>query len=40
MKRQEAREAAKVMMAYADGKEIEFLNSLNEWIFLEDPMFN
>ena len=40
MTREEARKAAEVMMAYADGNEIEFLNSGKEWINTLNPMFD
>ena len=39
MTREEARKAAEVMRAYADGKEIEFLNLGKEWITTLNPMF-
>lgn len=44
MTREEARQAAEVMMAYADGREIEFNNSGVEnnhhWIETTEPIFN
>lgn len=40
MTRDEARKAAEVMRAYADGKEIEFLNLGKEWITTLNPMFD
>lgn len=40
MTREEARKAAEVMMAYADGKEIEIFNSIKEWKISQCPAFN
>lgn len=40
MTREEARKAAEVMMAYADGKEIEIFNSRKEWKISQCPAFN
>lgn len=41
MTREEARKAAEAMMAYADGKEIEFKsNGLSRWEEVKDPIFN
>lgn len=40
MTREEARKAAEVMMAYADGKEIEFLSIMDKWSIIQDPTFN
>ena len=40
MTREEARKAAEVMLAYADGKEIEFLNNSREWKSSLNPVFN
>lgn len=40
MTREEARKAAEVMLAYAEGKEIEGLHSSDGWIILEEPLFN
>jgi hypothetical protein len=39
MNREEAREAAKVMMAYADGAEIEW-RAKGEWNFVQDGNFS
>lgn len=40
MTREEAKNAAEVMMAYADGKEIEIFNSIKEWKISKCPAFN
>lgn len=40
MTQEEARKAAEVMMAYADGKEIEIFNSIKEWKISQCPAFN
>ncbi len=40
MTKEEARKAAEVMLAYADGKEIEFYSSLGVWRSCDDPFFN
>ena len=40
MTREEARKAAEVMLAYADGKEIEYLNAFNEWHYIPNPLFS
>ena len=41
MNRSEAREAAEVMLAYADGKEIEFTGLDEEvWVDVDKPAFN
>lgn len=40
MTREEARKATEVMMAYADGKEIEFFNVVDEWSIIQGPSFN
>lgn len=39
MTRKEARKAAEVMLAYADGKEIEYIGG-DEWHGSADPVFN
>lgn len=40
MTREEARKAAEVMLAYADGKEVEFLDPLGNWRSDTIPAFN
>lgn len=40
MTREEARKAAEVMMAFADGKEVEFLDPLGNWSSDTTPTFN
>ena len=41
MTREETRKAVKVMKAYANGKEIQYLdNDDNEWIDVECPSFD
>ena len=41
MTREEARKAAEVMLAYADGKEIEYKNgALKDWSITSVPTFN
>lgn len=40
MTREEARKAAEVMLAYAEGKKIEFYNVRDEWIITLNPQFN
>lgn len=41
MTREEARKKAKVMLAYANGKEIEiYHNDEREWTTIDDPSFN
>lgn len=40
MTREEIKEAAKVMEAYADGKKIQYLNDDNEWIDAPNPLFD
>ena len=41
MKREEARKAAEVMLAYADGKEVGFMDSDGEvWADVDNPAFN
>ena len=41
MNRNEARKAAEVMLAYADGKEIEYKNgALKDWSITSVPTFN
>lgn len=40
MTREEAREAAKVMLAYADGKEIEYSNNGKWYPSIGNPLFN
>lgn len=40
MTREEARKAANIMMAYADGKEVEFLDTLGNWRSDTIPAFN
>lgn len=43
MTREEARKAAEVMMAYADGKDIEFNDNITTgcpWKEIDDPMFD
>lgn len=40
MTREEARKAAEVMMAYADGKEIEIFHSGRGWKITQYPAFN
>ena len=40
MTREEIKEAVKVMEAYANGKEIQFLNEDNKWIDTDNPLFN
>ena len=41
MTREEARKAAEVMMAYAEGKEIEHFDEyINDWDKVDDPKFN
>ena len=40
MTREEARKAAEVMLAYADGKEVEFLDPLGNWHSNTIPEFN
>ncbi len=39
MTREGARKAAEVMLAYADGKEIECKIAMDEWDVIEDPNF-
>ena len=38
--REETRKAVKVMEAYANGKEIQYLDNDNEWIDVECPSFD
>ena len=41
MTREEARKKAEIMLAYADGKEIEFRDSFeSEWTSIDDPSFD
>ena len=40
MTREEIKEAAKVMEAYANGKKIQYLNDDNEWIDTPNPFFD
>ena len=40
MTREEIKEAAKVMEAYANGKKIQYLNDDNEWIDAPNPLFD
>ena len=40
MTREEIKEAAKVMEAYANGKKIQYLNDDNEWIDALNPLFD
>ena len=40
MTREEAKKKAEVMMAYANGKEVEFLDPLGNWSSVVDPFFN
>lgn len=40
MTRDEARKAAEIMLAYADGKEIEMVNPFGEWVTIKTPKFN
>ena len=40
MTREEIKEAAKVMEAFANGKIIQYLNDDDEWITTPDPLFN
>lgn len=40
MTREEARKAAEVMLAYANGKEVEFLDPLGNWRSDTIPAFN
>lgn len=41
MTREEAKKAAEVMLAYTDGKNIEYYNkNLNKWVEVNDPIFN
>ena len=40
MTREEIREAAKVMEAYANGKKIQYLDEYNKWIDATNPSFN
>ena len=40
MTREETREAVKVMVAYANGKEIQYLDDNNKWIDTPNPVFD
>ena len=40
MTREEIKDAAKVMEAYANGKKIQFLDEYNKWIDVTNPSFN
>ena len=40
MTKEEIREAAKVMEAYANGKKIQYLDEYNKWIDATNPSFN
>ena len=41
MTREEARKKAEIMLAYADGKEIEFWDRLeSEWVSIDEPAFD
>ena len=40
MTREEIKDAAKVMEAYANGKKIQFLDEYNKWIDVANPSFN
>ena len=41
MTREEARKKAEIMLAYADGKEIEYRDSFeSEWTSIDDPAFD
>lgn len=41
MKPEEARRKAEVMLAFADGKEIEFFDEyIGDWVKADDPVFN
>ena len=40
MTREETRKAVKVMKAYANGKEIQYLDNDNEWIDVDSPSFD
>lgn len=40
MTREEAKEAVKVMEAYANGKKIQYLNDNNEWVDPFNPVFD
>ena len=40
MTKEEIKEAAKVMEAYANGKKIQYLNDDNEWIDAPNPLFD
>ena len=40
MTREEIKDAAKVMEAYANGKKIQFLDEYNKWIDVANPTFN
>ena len=41
MTREEARKKAEIMLAYADGKEIQFRDRLrSEWVSIDEPVFD
>ena len=40
MTKEEIKDAAKVMEAYANGKKIQFLDEYNKWIDVANPSFN
>ena len=40
MTREETKEAVKVMEAYANGKEIQYLDDNNKWIDTPNPVFD
>ena len=40
MTREEIRDAAKIMEAYANGKKIQYLDEYNKWIDATNPSFN